>query len=177
MDDVTLRPILETDLDELARFAMDPAAGGEFEWAGFRDPKAARRRWEEDGWLNEEHSWLAVAPGDGSFAGIVSWRQRESGAAKGGRFEVGIELLPEHRGRGIGTTAQRLLAAYLFETTAVHRLEALTDIDNLAEQRALDKVGFTREGVLREGWYRAGQWRNGVIYSLLRGELDAGDTG
>ncbi len=38
----------------------------------------------------------------------------------------------------------------LFAMTDVYRFEASTDVDNTAEQRALEKVGFSREGVLRE---------------------------
>jgi len=39
-----------------------------------------------------------------------------------------------------------------------------------AEQRALEKAGFTREGILRGATYRAGQWHDQVIYSVLRNE-------
>jgi ribosomal-protein-alanine N-acetyltransferase len=168
MDDVILRPIQEADLDELRRFATDPAAGGEFEWTGFEDPQAARRRWEEDGWLGVEHSRLAVARADGTFAGDVSWRDRSLGITKGTCFEIGIALLPEHRGQGVGTTAQRLLVEYLFKTTAAHRLQAYTEVENVVEQRALERVGFEREGVLRELFFRGGAWRDSVLYALLR---------
>jgi RimJ/RimL family protein N-acetyltransferase len=41
-------------------------------------------------------------------------------------------------------------------------------VDNLAEQKALAKAGFTREGVMRGAGWRDGTWRDGVIYSLLR---------
>jgi RimJ/RimL family protein N-acetyltransferase len=50
----------------------------------------------------------------------------------------------------------------------VERLEASTDIDNVAEQRALEKAGFLREGVLRHAQYRAGSWRDVVLYGRLR---------
>ena len=39
---------------------------------------------------------------------------------------------------------------------------------NLAERRALEKAGFTAEGVSRGVGWRDGQWRDGVTYSLLR---------
>ncbi len=39
-------------------------------------------------------------------------------------WEIGIILLPEARGRGYGTQAQRLLARYLFAHTTVHRIWA-----------------------------------------------------
>ena len=77
-------------------------------------------------------------------------------------------LLPEARGRGYGTQAQRLLVRYLFAHTTVHRIWAGTEVDNLAEQRALEKAGFTREGITRATGWRDGSWRDGVIYSVLR---------
>jgi RimJ/RimL family protein N-acetyltransferase len=77
-------------------------------------------------------------------------------------------LLPEARGRGHGTQAQRLLARYLFAHTTVHRIWAGTEVDNIAEQKALERAGFTREGITRATGWRDGAWRDGVIYSLLR---------
>ena len=52
--------------------------------------------------------------------------------------------------------------------TTVHRIWAGTEVDNLAEQRALEKAGFTREGITRAAGWRDGAWRTGVIYSVLR---------
>jgi ribosomal-protein-alanine N-acetyltransferase len=168
MDDVTLRPIQESDLDALLRFATDPSAGGEFEWTGFEDTRAIRKRWEEDGWIKPENTWLAVSRGDGTFGGVVSWRDQSYKNTKGSCFEVGCALLPEHRGQGVGTTAQLLMVDYLFQNTAAHRLQALTETDNLAEQRALEKCGFQREGLLRGRHFRAGEWRDSVLYARLR---------
>jgi RimJ/RimL family protein N-acetyltransferase len=166
MDSVTLRPIEESDLDHLRRYAIDPAAGGEFEWTGFKDPNAFRRRWEEDGWLGQ-NGRLAVET-SGSLAGDVSYRDRTRGVAKAAVYEVGIALLPEHRGHGVGTAAQRLLVRYLFDNTPAHRLEARTEVDNIPEQRSLEKVGFVREGIARATYFRAGGWRDEVLYALLR---------
>jgi RimJ/RimL family protein N-acetyltransferase len=83
---------------------------------------------------------------------------------------MGVWIAPEHRGKGHGVEAQRQLAAYLFEHFYLERVEASTDIDNAGEQRALEKAGFTREGVLRHAWFRAGAWRDIVMYSKLRGD-------
>lgn len=167
MDDVILRPIQEADLEDLCRTVTDPEVFGEFEWSGFKDPKAMRRRWDEDGWLSTEHGRLAVASA-GQFAGDVAYKDRSPAEYRAAIYEIGIGLLPRHRGHGVGTTAQRLLVQYLFDTTPAHRLEALTDVDNIAEQRALEKAGFEREGIRRKGWFRAGRWRDSVMYALLR---------
>jgi RimJ/RimL family protein N-acetyltransferase len=53
----------------------------------------------------------------------------------------------------------------------VNRIQAETEITNIAEQRALEKAGFTREGVARGAAFRAGQWHDNVLYGVLRAEV------
>lgn len=131
-----------------------------------RQGQRTRRRWQEDGLVGDDSSYLAVILHDGTCAGVVDWHR--SGLF--GNYDIGIVLFPDHRGHGIGTEAQRQLVEYLFDTTTTHRIQAGTEVDNLAEQRALERVGFTREGVNRQVHFRAGRWRDGVMYGLLRGE-------
>ena len=165
---VRLRPIEEADLDLLSRVDTDPAASQPFEWTGFRDPGARRRRWEQDGWIARDSTQLAVALPDGTLAGLVSWRAVNVGGFEGACLEIGALLFPEHRGRGLGTAAQQLLVEYLFATTLVNRLQAITDVENLAEQRVLERIGFRREGVMRGLAFIGGCWRDGVLYARLR---------
>ena len=83
-------------------------------------------------------------------------------------YQIGIELAPEARGRGYGGEAQRLLADYLFASTAINRVEASTDAENMPEQRALEKAGYTREGTMRGSQFRGGRYHDLVYYSRLR---------
>jgi RimJ/RimL family protein N-acetyltransferase len=41
-------------------------------------------------------------------------------------------------------------------------------VENLAEQRALEKAGFIREGIRRGSLFRDGKWRDMAIYGRLR---------
>jgi len=91
-------------------------------------------------------------------------------------WAIGIGLAPEFRGRGYGSEAQQLLVRYLFAHTPVNRVEATTEIANVAEQRALEKAGFTREGILRGASFRQGRYRDYVIYSVLRDEVKLEDS-
>ncbi len=68
-------------------------------------------------------------------------------------LNIGISLVDEYRGKGIGAIAQRLLAQELHEQ-GIARVEAQTDIENIAEQRALEKAGFLYEGTLRRAQSR-----------------------
>lgn len=160
----------------MARFSLEPEALGEFQFAGFTDPRTWRRQWEENGLLGEDSSTLAVVAPDGSFAGIVGWRPVISMSGRGtvrrspSSLEIGIAVLPEFRGHGYGVAAQAGLVEYLFATTPVHRIQAVTTAGNVAEERALEKAGFRREGVLREVGLWAGRWTDGVMYSVVRGD-------
>lgn len=69
-------------------------------------------------------------------------------------MNIGISIIEEFRGNGFGAIAQRLLAEELHRQGFV-RVEASTDITNIAEQRALQKAGFICEGTLRKAQGRA----------------------
>lgn len=112
---------------------------------------------------------LVVTGDDDVPIGSVSWRPMAYGPNAGSQsYEIGISLRPAARGRGHGSRAQRLLADHLFATTAVHRVSATTDVDNVVEQRALARAGFVFEGVLREAQWRAGAHHSMQSWSRLR---------
>lgn len=106
---------------------------------------------------------------DDAAVGAVSWHLPADRAP--GIWILGSWLLPEHRGRGVGTAAHRLLVDYLFAHTPAHRLEATTEPGNAAEQRALEARRFRREGGIRQNAVRRGQWQDSVLYGLLRDDL------
>lgn len=108
----------------------------------------------------------------GELLGGVSWHAVDyGGTVSSSAWNIGIGLLPEARGRGVGTLAQRMLVDHLLETTELDRIEASTDVDNHAERNALEKAGFRREGVLRGAQLRGGIRRDLVHYGLVRGDL------
>ena len=166
MEDVlALRPVAEEDLPLLERLTQDPVAAGAHAWTGWRNLLEFRQGWAEDRLIGDAGGVLMIARGDERI-GFVSWFQVDFSPSY--YWSMGIALLPQARGKGYGTQAHRLLARYLFAHTTVHRIEADTEAGNVAEQRALEKAGFTREGVLRGVFWRDGAWRDDVVYSLLR---------
>lgn len=169
MSEVRLREIREADLDALTAGSAPDADPWSF--FGFFSANGLRQRFAADGMISEDFATLAVQTADGTLLGTVQYRATSHGPTATCRaWNIGISVLPEHRGQGYGTAAQRELADYLFQTTLAERVEATTDTANIAEQRALEKAGFTREGVLRHAQFRAGQWRDMALYSHLRGD-------
>jgi ribosomal-protein-alanine N-acetyltransferase len=100
----------------------------------------------------------------------VSWRSIPTGGPEVGCLEIGALLFSEHRGQGRGTAAQRLLVEYLFATTLANRVQAITNVENIAEQKALERAGFRREGIIRGLAFAGGHWHDGVLYARLRND-------
>ncbi|NUR85664.1 MAG: GNAT family N-acetyltransferase [Nonomuraea sp.] len=164
-----LRAIAEGDLPFLNQLT-NSTDSGEHQWYGWHDPHQHRRRWEENGMLEDHRGALLIVDGDDQV-GFVAWSKHTTSRVAY-CWEMGLIVAPEFRGKGHGTRAQRLLVEYLFAHSPVNRIQATTELSNLAEQRSLEKAGFTREGVLRGGGFRAGSWQDGVMYGIVRADLD-----
>lgn len=123
--------------------------------------------WDDGQRIPGDHH-RAVIVIDGAIIGTMSWHAVHYGPTAGSRaWSMGIALAPAWRGQGWGTIAQRLLADHLLESA--HRVEASTDVDNIAEQRSLEKAGFDREGILRGAQLRAdGLHHDLVMYARTR---------
>lgn len=89
------------------------------------------------------------------------------------RADVGYALLPSAWGRGYANEAVTALLDWGFETLALNRVEADIDPRNAASARALERLGFTREGHLRERWIVGGEVGDSLIYGLLAREWKA----
>jgi RimJ/RimL family protein N-acetyltransferase len=167
--EVTLRLLTGADADALE--AEHTPELNAYNWFGVRRPGRLRRLIEAGEDVTDDGGTFAIGRRAGHLLGDISWRRVVTGPGPASScWELGLYILAAERGHGAGSEAQRLLAAYLFDTTLAERVQASTDITNLAEQRALEKAGFTREGVLRKVQFRFGAWHDDVIYSKLRGE-------
>ena len=163
---VILRPMTDADMPVLELIRADPEEATRFGFYGFKSNLGVRRDFAATGLLDESGGTLAVVA-EGETVGTVSWR-RVPTSPMSFTWNIGIGLVSTGRGKGYGTAAQRALVDYLFGYTQAHRIEASTETENLAEQRSLEKAGFTREGVLRGVAFRAGRWRDMVSYAVLR---------
>jgi RimJ/RimL family protein N-acetyltransferase len=168
---VRLRDVTLADAELLDAWARDDA-GSEFNDFGEKPSPLPRDALARGPLRNERNGVLVVELADSlEPIGTVQWHKVQYGPnPESDAWNIGIELRPEARGRGYGAEAQRLLAAFLFEHTSINRVEASTDVENLAEQRSLEKAGYTREGIQRGSQFRRGAYHDLVTYSRLRGD-------
>ena len=174
MTDIRLRDVTLADADLLDTWAASPGIRGEFNDFGLGpgDRKSVREALVAGPLRNEQNGEMIVElVADGRPIGTVSWHEVHYGPGPGSRaWNIGIALIPEARGQGHGPIAQRMLADYLFATTDANRVEAQTDVDNVPEQRALERAGFVREGVARGSQFRAGAYHDLVTFARLRSD-------
>jgi RimJ/RimL family protein N-acetyltransferase len=85
-------------------------------------------------------------------------------------LEIGYILVPSERGKGYCTEAVNIMVDYLFLSKESRRIQAQTDLRNVASQKVLEKVGFKKEGTLRKNFFVRGEWRDAYLYSILREE-------
>jgi aminoglycoside 6'-N-acetyltransferase len=156
------------DLDQFDVEFAGPQGPGLYQWFGHTSSLRLRRLQQERGLLGGDENMLAVTSGD-TLAGRVEWFRKAWGRVDTSAcWEIAVGLFADHRGHGVGTEAQRLLVEYLFAHTRAERIQATTDPDNIAEQRAAEKAGFSLEGRVRRAQWRAGSWHDQLLYSVLR---------
>ena len=90
-----------------------------------------------------------------------------------GLMEIGYFIVPSERRKGYGPEAAQIMVDYLFLSRKIVRIQATTDVKNMASRRVLEKVGFKREATLRKAGFVRGKWADGYLYSILREEWRA----
>jgi RimJ/RimL family protein N-acetyltransferase len=84
----------------------------------------------------------------------------------------GLAVHPDFRGRRLADDAARLLQRHLLLDLDFHRLQVeIYGFNERAIQHA-ERSGFVREGVKRKAYWRHGEWVDGVLFGLVREDLE-----
>ena len=158
--DICIRCIEDTDLEFLCCCA-NPAVYGTYQGFRFTSQISIINAYHEDGFWSDNGGIL-----------LIEERHEAVGLAqvtfvREGLVRVGMILLPDSRGCGIGTQALGLLRDYLCENYPIARIEADTDTENLAGQRILELNGFVCEGTLRSYRFWGGSYHDSYLYSYI----------
>jgi RimJ/RimL family protein N-acetyltransferase len=167
---VSLRTRTEGDLDVLFNIAADldtweernPWAPAPLTRARF-DARLARAA-ESDA---PEDTVTFVVDVDGTAVGRASLFEFDSFAR---HAEAGISLVPDARGRGIGTAAITQLVKFGFARRNLRRIHLQAIASNTGAIRAYEKVGFVVEGRQRQHAWVRGAYEDIVLMGILRSE-------
>jgi len=88
------------------------------------------------------------------------------------RVEIGWTWYGKSRQRShVNTSCKLLLLSHAFDTLGCAVVGLRTDNFNFASQRAIERLGAKKDGVIRHNAIRRdGTFRDTVMYSILRGE-------
>ncbi|HWB92390.1 MAG TPA: GNAT family protein [Puia sp.] len=100
---------------------------------------------------------------------IIGMTRIHSYNAKDKWAEIGHTwYIPEVWGQVHNKECKLLLLQFLFEQAGLCRVQFRVAHQNLRSQRAVAKIGGTKEGVLRKHSLRPdGQWKNTVVFSII----------
>jgi RimJ/RimL family protein N-acetyltransferase len=93
-----------------------------------------------------------------------------------GRAEMRLLLKSRFWGHGYGREAARALLAYAFNDLGLRRIEAEATPGNRPSLKALEAVGFKREGYLRQRWLIGGEPQDSILLALLASEFATNDA-
>lgn len=177
---ILLRPIRHEDWHKFEEWgSAREALWGPYQRLQLDHVPLLREAYQQNKLLGRESGILLVETiKDRRVVGFVRYTMLSIPDADLPHPEIGFGI-PEAtaRRKGYAEEAVRLLIDYLFAGHPVERVTAFTDEGNRPAQRAMESVGFQREGVLRRAMFRDGQWRDIAVYGILRAEVGVQNSG
>ncbi len=136
------------------------------------EPGAARAYIETALQMQSQGSRLPFAVLDAATGQIIGSTSYHDIVPAVARLEIGYTWYAASRQRSaVNTTAKLLLMQHAFDTLGAQLVGWRTDNDNLASQRAIERLGARKDGVLRHhALRRDGTVRDTVMYSLSAAE-------
>jgi RimJ/RimL family protein N-acetyltransferase len=117
--------------------------------------------------------WSITRPGEDRLLGHVSLFNFHEPSDRG---DIGYGLMRAHWGQGIMNEALTAVIDYAFGPLELRRLEADIDPANAASLRAVERLGFRREGLLKERWQVGETISDSVLLGLLAREWRARES-
>lgn len=171
----TLRVRIPRDVDAAALFAQasDPAVTRWFSWGPYTSEAEARA------YLSRlpaqrargEHLDLVVEHLEAGPIGVTGLGEL---AVRDRRAVVGSWLGRAWWGTGANREAKALMCHLAFVVLGLQRVGAYSNVEHGRSQRALEGIGFRREGVLRSYHRHGDRLLDVVVFGLLRDEWEAG---
>jgi RimJ/RimL family protein N-acetyltransferase len=175
-DHVRLEPLTVEHAEGLYKAGSDPAV---WTWLSSRMPSDVdgMRAFVEKILADSDRlAWVQIDAGTGEVAGTTSYYQR---SAQHRILSVGHTWIGKPWQRTpLNTESKLLLLRLAFDDLGANRVSWETDIRNEQSQRAIERLGAKREGVLRAHRIRPdGTVRDTVVFSVTAAEWRSVETG
>jgi ribosomal-protein-alanine N-acetyltransferase len=168
---ITLRPANDGDISEVYKACQDPLIPRFTTVPADYTMADARYFIREKGpahFLEKKELLFVITQSQLSekvFCGVISFHTIDLGNHCA---ELGYWITAPSRGKGIGTTAAKLITEYGFTTMGFRRIEALVDVANEASKKLLTAAGYNLEGIMCKKVTRAdGSQKDMALFAKL----------
>ena len=172
---VRLEPMSETHISGLAEIGMGQAFW-DFMLYGDINTREDMANWVRDILSRAERGtdlpFVVIHLGSGRIAGATRYLNivpKDRGLEIGGTW-YGLEF----QRTPVNTECKYLLLRHAFETLGCIRVQLKTDLRNERSQKAIERIGAVKEGILRNHMILPdGRYRHSVFYSIIDTEWTA----
>ena len=172
---LTLRRFRASDAPALAAYRSDPGVARYQSWdAPFGVEKAAAAVRDFAAGSPSAAGWFQYAielTGERALIGDVAVRLHDNLR----QAEIGFTLATAYQKRGYATEAVSAVLDRLFRVQGLHRVMGECDARNTRSAALMERLGFTREGLLRQQTYLKGEWTDDLLFGLLATEWLGGE--
>lgn len=163
---LTIRPLVPTDIDDLKEWLGEPSL---YQYWGQRPSKSDRNPgllfMDSKKKPSKSFHWGISNKQDGKLIGEIWVYLIENNRMA----KMAFRLSPAYQGNGLMTEAVKEVLDFCFKNTELQRLWSDVHIDNVASYKTLEKVGFTREGLIRQG-KMVSTYCDYYLYGLLKAD-------
>jgi ribosomal-protein-alanine N-acetyltransferase len=169
---LVLRTFLTDDVPDIARLADDPRISRNALRIPYPYTEDDARKWlatqREDALAGTGAVFAITGKGDGALMGACGLEV----CREHRRAEVGYWLGSDFWEKGYATEAATAVVGWGFSEMDLNRISATRFSDNPASGRVLEKIGMRWEGELRRHVFHGGEFRDMVMYGILREEWE-----
>ncbi|MFJ7737288.1 GNAT family N-acetyltransferase [Lysinibacillus sp. NPDC097287] len=117
--------------------------------------------------FNKEFPFVIVDKKSGKVIGSTRFMDIDT---QHQRLEIGYTwLTPAYWRTEVNTNCKYLLLSYCFDVLGLRRVQIKTDHENTRSQKAIERIGAIKEGILRNHMIRKdGTTRHTVMYSVIK---------
>jgi RimJ/RimL family protein N-acetyltransferase len=169
VSDVSIRRATEDDLDFIVGLLSQDDVEPFLAASRARDADSVREELRASEEAPDERGIFIIEVPEGQ-AGMMEFglSNRRSRIAHLG----GLAIHPDFRGRRLADEAARQFQRHLIFDLGFHRLQLECYGFNDRAIRHAERAGFVREGVKRKAYDRHGEWVDGVLFGLIREDLE-----
>ena len=136
-------------------------------WASAGYDESSALEWIEGA---EAENPFVIIDGDGTLVGSCGINGTDD---VNKRANLGYWVRSDRTGRGVATSATRVLATHGIEQLGLVRLEIIMSVSNVASRRVAERAGATYEGVLKSRLLLHGERHDAHSFSVTtRAQLD-----